>query len=486
VQVTEWDHRLAVRADDRNLVGHAGVVLLRKVADKVGLTPALAAALPQGAGPGRRDRGMALIQLACAIVLGARTVLEAERLQQHWRRLFPRPVSDSTLRRTLDAIDPTVAARVQRVRAAIRRVVWTLLVLRPGGFPWISVCGRELAGWYVLDLDATIVTCTSAKEGAAGTFKGSFGHMPLGAWVANTRECVAMLLRPGNAPPNDVADHKSVLAAALRQLPLPLWSKLLVRIDGAAFSHDVLDHLQSLTTSRRRVRWVTGWAINEADEGAIALLPEKVWTAALRQDGAVHETRGPDGDTVTYQVAELTGVRDLTGWPEGMRLIVRRVKPSRRDASRLTAFEKRTGWRYQIIATNIPAHQGLSGVPGSGQVWFVDALYRDHAEVEDRVKAIKRIGLGLLPSKSWHLNTAWVLAATIAADLDAWTRLLLLHDEPELAKAEPETIRMKLYHLPARLTSHARRRTLHLDRTWPWASAFTTAWHHATKLSAVT
>jgi len=253
-----------------------------------------------------------------------------------------------------------------------------------------------------------------------------------------------------------VADRVG-LASALRQLPLPLWSKLLVRIDGAAFSHDVLDHLQSLTTSRRRVRWVTGWAINEVDEQAIALLPEKVWTAALRQDGAPHDIKGPDGEWISYQVAELTGVRDLTGWPEGMRLIVRRGKPSRRDAKKLTAFEKRTGWRYQIIATNIPSHQGLSGVPGSGQVWFVDGLYRDHAEVEDRVKAIKRVGLGLLPSKSWQLNAAWVLAATLAADLDAWTRLLLLHDEPELAAAQPQTIRMKLYRLPARLTTHTRR-----------------------------
>ena len=486
MQVTEWDHRLAVRADGKNLVGHAGVVLLRKVADRTGLVIALSAALPKGTGPGWRDRGLALVQLACAIVLGATNVLDAERLQYHWRPLFPSPVSDSTLRRTLAMIDGPVAARIERVRAAVRRVVWTLLALRPGGFPWISVCGRELTGWYVLDLDATIVTCTSRKDGAAGTFKGSFGHMPLGAWVANTRECVAMLLRPGNAPPNDVADHKTVLASAFRQLPLPLWSKLLVRIDGAAFSHGLLEHLQALTTSRRRVRWVTGWAINATDEQALALLPEKVWTAALRQDGALHEIKGPDGDPVSYQVAEITGVRDLTGWPPGMRLTARRVKPSRRDLKKLTAFEKRTGWRYQIIATNIPAHQGLSGVPGSGQVWFVDALYRDHAEVEDRVKAIKRVGLGLLPSKSWQLNAAWVLAATIAADLDASTRLLLLHDEPELAAAEPETIRMKLYHLPARLTAHARRRTLHLDRTWPWAAAFTTAWRRATQLPALT
>jgi len=179
-------------------------------------------------------------------------------------------------------------------------------------------------------------------------------------------------------------------------------------------------------------------------------------------------------------------VRDLAGRPEGLRLIVRRVKPSRRDAKKLTAFEHRTGWRYQIVATNIPAHQGLSSVPGSGQAWFCDALHRDHAEVEDRVKAIKRIGLGLLPSKSWQVNEAWVPAATIAADLDAWTRLLLLHDAPEPARAEPATIRSKLYHLPARLTAHARRRVLHLDRSWPWAHVFTTAWQRATDLPALT
>ena len=125
----------------------------------------------------------------------------------------------------------------------------------------------------MLDPDATIVTCTSRKDGAAGTYKGSFGHLPLGAWLAKSHECVAMLLRPGNAAPNDVGDHQQVLAAALRQLPLPPWSKLLVRIDGAAFSHGVLNHLAALTTTRRRVRLITGWAINDTDEQAIALLP---------------------------------------------------------------------------------------------------------------------------------------------------------------------------------------------------------------------
>ncbi|MFE7359305.1 transposase [Streptomyces sp. NPDC057543] len=162
------------------------------------------------------------------------------------------------------------------------------------------------------------------------------------------------------------------------------------------------------------------------------------------------------------------------------------MKPSRRDLKKLTGFEKKTGWRYQIIATNIPLTSGLSGIPGSGQAWFVDGLYRDHAEVEDRVKAIKRIGLGLLPSASWQLNTAWTLASAIAVDLDAWTRLLLLHDRPELADAEPDSIRTKLYQLPARLTRHARRRTLHLNHAWPWSAAFATAWARAHSLPAPT
>lgn len=157
-------------------------------------------------------------------MLGATNVLEAEQLQYQWRSLLPRPCSDSTLHRTLQEIDGPVTARIERVRAAVRRMVWTLLALRPGGFPWISVYGRKPTGWYVLDLDATIVTCTSKKEGAAGTFKGTIGHHHLGAWVANTRECVAMLLRPGNAAANDIAGHKGLLAAVLRQLPPPIWS----------------------------------------------------------------------------------------------------------------------------------------------------------------------------------------------------------------------------------------------------------------------
>ena len=79
-------------------------------------------------------------------------------------------------------------------------------------------------------------------------------------------------------------------------------------------------------------------------------------------------------------------------------------------------------------------------------------------------------------------NQGWVLAANIACGITAWTRLLGLHDQPELAHAEPETLRYRLLHLPATLSSHARRKTLKIAETWPWTDVFILCWQRLTAL----
>jgi hypothetical protein len=84
------------------------------------------------------------------------------------------------------------------------------------------------------------------------------------------------------------------------------------------------------------------------------------------------------------------------------------------------------------------------------------------------------------------VNRGWTLAANLSADLDAWLRLLALHDVDDLADAEPDTMRFRLYHLPARLADHARRRWLRIEATWPWAEAFTTCWQRLAALPVVT
>ena len=124
-------------------------------------------------------------------------------------------------------------------------------------------------------------------------------------------------------------------------------------------------------------------------------------------------------------------------WPGGLRRIARRVKPSRRQMKNLTAWEKETGWRYSITCTNIP-HTGMDGVPGSHHPQYIDVAHREHACVETAgVRTAKAMGLRALPSKAWQVNAGWVIAANIAADLAAWTRLPGLCDDDELRDAEP-------------------------------------------------
>jgi hypothetical protein len=115
------------------------------------------------------------------------------------------------------------------------------------------------------------------------------------------------------------------------------------------------------------VLFTCGWAITAADEQAIGLLPAAAWQAAMDEDGVVQDDK---------HVAEITHLMRRAGrWPAGPRWIVRRTRPSRRQARNLTAFERATGWRYSIICTNIPQADGIPGVPGSHHAQLIDGLH---------------------------------------------------------------------------------------------------------------
>jgi Transposase DDE domain group 1 len=179
---TPWDHGLTVAAEADGLVGHAGAVLLRKLADRVGLTAALGSALARAGKFPLVDRGVALVSMAVAIVLGATSMNDITLLAHHGPVLGPEP-SDTTVRRTLELADPATLDKIARVRAH----VWSLIRSTPAGFPWLTIAGKLLAGWLVLDLDGTLITARSDKEGAAPTFKMGYatgcGRCPHG-WSA--------------------------------------------------------------------------------------------------------------------------------------------------------------------------------------------------------------------------------------------------------------------------------------------------------------
>jgi len=130
--------------------------------------------------------------------------------------------------------------------------------------------------------------CGFEKQGTAPTFKHGFGYHPLLAWLDNTGEALAGMLRPGNANANTAADHISVTDEALAQIPdaYRYGTPILIRADGAGATKAWLAHLRSLSEERGLdVSFSVGFALTNQLKDAIGLLPETAWTVAVDATG---------------------------------------------------------------------------------------------------------------------------------------------------------------------------------------------------------
>ena len=349
---TSWSTGLSFSADGSGVVAQAGNVATRLLADRVGLTDALSGALARRGFTPTHDRGRVLVDVAVLIAGGGEAIADIDVLR-HQGEVLGSVASAPTVWRALDEVTPAAAKRIDKARARVRAHVWSQL---PGGVPASKVADSDLGEVVVLDVDATLVTAHSEKEGAAVTFKKGFGYHPLGVWCENTQESLALMLRPGNAGSNTAADHIEVLTAAIAQVPPPHRRKLLIRADGAGASHELLHWITVQDAKRgRSVEYSVGYALTDKVRDAIAKVPKTAWKPALTADGEPRE----NGDVV-----EITGLLDLTTWPTGMRVIVRREHPH--PGAALSLFEHADGWRYQAVATNTPVDNRRPGLVPRG------------------------------------------------------------------------------------------------------------------------
>lgn len=431
--------KIEVAADATGLTSRAGSALLAGFCQRIGLTDLLCTALaPTRERTSRHAPGQVLAGLAVMVADGGRCVSDLVVLAGQGA-LFGAVASVSTARRVLLSVGPGELDAIRQARAVARERAW-----RAGAAP------AEV----LLDFDAFLVGAHSEKEGAAGHYKGGFGHHPLA--VSCGREVLAALLRPGNAGANDAADHVHLLELALAQLPqAALDGAILARSDSAGASHAFADACRET-----RVRFSLGYGLTESVRAAIVALAETAWTAAVNADGQPR-----DG----AWVAELTDTVDLHGWPTGTRLVCRRERP---HPGAQLSFTDHDGYRFQCFITD---------QTGSDLAWL-EARHRRHAVVEDRIRCLKAMGLSNLPFSDWEPNAAWLEIALIANDLTVWTQQTCLTGEHAIA--EPKRLRYRILHVAARLTRHARRTTVHLQDDWPWAAALLTAFDRLDQLPA--
>jgi hypothetical protein len=438
--------RVRIEGGGRTVVSQAGGVLLVETVRKAGLDTAISAALtPWRKARAVHDPGKILLDVALAVALGGDCLADVAMLRCE-PALFGPVASDPTVSRLIDTLAASGEKALQAIRAArseARQRVWLLA----------KENAPDADGQVTVDLDGVLVIAHSDKQDAAATWKKTYGHHPLAAFVdhgpGGTGEPVAALLRPGNAGSNTAADHITTAQLALAQLPKHYrrGRQTLIRTDSAGGTHDFVAWLA------QRGRWLSysvGMVITEAIHSHVLKIPASAWTPAIETDGEVR-----DG----AWVAELTGDL-LTGWPKGMRLIVRKERPHPGAQLRITDAD---GMRITCFATNTPDRP----------IAELELRHRLRARAEDRIRAARATGLRNLPLHHTAQNKVWLEIVQIALDLLAWMPMLALTGTARLW--EPRRLRFRLFSAAAQLVTTGRRRILRLAQHWPWTAEITGA-----------
>jgi hypothetical protein len=449
--------RVKVSADGQGVVSHAGMGVLRELADRTGLSAQVTTALADTyKGPWVYAPGAVFADLAAAVADGADCIDGVGQRCADREHVFGAAASTTTMWRLVDQrIDATHLPRVRAARAGARAAAWAA-----GAAPAPDQ-------WLHIDIDATLVIDHSdAKQDAAPTWKKTFGHHPLLAFLDRPQiaggEALAGLLRAGNAGSNTAADHITVLQAALASLPPP-WRpgphhpdgpQVLVRTDSAGATHTF-----AAACRAHRVGFSLGHPVDIRVQDAVDTLNRgDAWYPAIDTTGAIR-----DG----AWVAEATDLVDLSAWPAGTRLILRKERPHPGAQLRFTDAD---GMRVTAFITDT--------APGviAGQLAGLELRHRQHARVEDRIRELKATGLRNLPCHDFHPNAAWLEIILAATDLVAWAKLIGFSGHPEIARCEIATFRYRVLHVAARITRGARQTRLRIDATWRWAAAIATAW----------
>ena len=441
---------VVVEAGGDGVVAHVGLHALGAFADRLGLGHSLSAAVPwMGERAPVHDRGKVLTQAMLMLAGGGEACTDIEHLRVEGA-LFGAVPSDSTLHRTFHQLDAATRSAMWSAIATVRGEVW-------------ERSAATVTGEVVLDIDASLHQIHSEnKAGTAPTYKGGFGFHPIYCTADATGETLGVKLRPGNASANSIADHVAVLDQAIAGLP-----------EQIAVGHRPGDE-EGLVQRRVRVRTDSAgctdfvWRCRERNIGfsvvarrnasvhaAISRVAfdDEAWTPALTQD---------DEERLGAAVAELTLLADLTRWPEGTRLIVRREP-------------LHPGAQGSLFPSAMFRYWGHYTDSDLGPV-AADVDMRGHARVEDNIRRLKDSGASRFPFTDLDANRAWLDLVCFADALVRWFQLLCLPGR--YTAAEPKTMRWAIWHTPARIVRHARQHVVRILDGWPTTGEILAAYRH--------
>lgn len=427
--------RVVIEAGEDSVTGVAGVALwgplldrldLVGVADRRGLRPIG----PGGHSGGICYRSVVEVQLAGGDFVSDRSLIADEATARlRGDRALP---SVATLCRFLGGAD---LGRVSKAAAVNRTMLARAWAMGAGPTP----------GLLTIDPDATFMhTYGRTKQGSAFHYSHEVGLTPMVGVCGETGDVLAMRARGGAANPGRALG--SFLDECVAAIPAPVRDRcqLWFRSDSAGFGRDFIEtanrHDAFFSVTARQHSGV------RARIEAIATDPDTVWEPAIDSDDEIAETTFTMG---TWRQA-------IT-----MRLIVRRQRTRTGDQLSLDDLD---GWRFQGVATNMPA-------------WLATAADVEHhhrlrgGAPEEAIRQLKHdFGLNHAPVANFFGNWLWWHAAALAYNVARWIRTLAL--PAAFATCRGKRLRLAFLNVAARVITTGRRLILRLPRAYAHLDAF--------------
>jgi len=403
--------------DDERAVANAGVILPAVLAGRLGIEALVDASVDLGDRPGAANTGPKVMSLVSAMALGADCIEDCDLLRsgQTAAVLGHRVVAPSTLGTFLRAF---TFGHVRQLDRVLDRAL---------GRAWAAGAGPG-DGRLVVDVDSFIGEVHGYdKQGAGYGYTRRLGYHPILATRADTGEVLHVRLRTGSAGgPRGVLRFVDELIARVERAGAT--GPKLFRADNSFWNKRLMAGLQNAgwrySISVRMPAWVPA---------AIVQIPESDWQPL--------EDYPADGEA---QIAQT-----IIGQ---QRLVVRCTRLVGEQA------ELFPDWRHFAFLTN-----------RTESLEVVEAEHRGHAVVELAIRDLKDQALAHFPSAKFMANAAWTVIACLAHNLLRWTTLIGL---PATTVRVARILRRRLLALPGRLTTSARRHTLHLPARWPWQHDF--------------
>jgi hypothetical protein len=421
-----------VAFDAAHTTSDGGALLLKAVDERIGLTRAIAACLPDDREPGKIRHPM--VDLVRQRVFGLACGYEdANDVAHVGADPMPKLLLD---RDPIDGHDLASQPSVSRFENRFRPVD----LYRFGSTLMRTVIDRhrrrlpgKRARLITIDLDPTDDATHGQQQ--LSLFNGHYGnwcYLPMLGFVSFNDEAeqylVAAVLRPGTAHPKvgAIGILRRLIPALRQAFPLAV---VRVRLDGGFACPEIFDFLED-----QRAEYLVAMARNSV-LSEMARPSLEAATTAFEQCG----------QTVSIYDDSWYAARR---WHHSRRVV------HKAEIVSLPGREPRENVRFVVTNLDLDAEQ-------------VYAIYRQRGDSENRIKELKdALGLGRTSCHAFWANQLRVLLAAAAFVLMQELRLRLR--KIGLASAQVETLRLRLLKIGGRVERSVRRVVVHLAEAHPW------------------